>query len=109
MKIDVNVKLYYNDETGAVYTEEEVRAQIKEDVNNEVAHLKSGEFYDYNSYFEDFLREKDLSPLDLVDCMFEKDGAERLADKYADYLTKRFAEYRYEELCPIEKTIQVEI
>ena len=109
MKIDVNVKLYFNDETGAVYTEEEIKAQIKEDVEGEIAVLKCGDFLDSNSYFEDFLAEHDLSPLHLVDCIFEKDGAERLADKYADYLTKRFAEYRYDELSPIEKTIQVEI
>lgn len=109
MKIDVNVKLYFNDETGAVYTEEEIQAQIKEDVKNEITQLKSGDFQDYSSYFEDFLLEHDLSPLHLVDCIFNKDEAESLVDRYADYLTKRFAEYRFEELCVIEKKIQVEI
>ena len=109
MKIDINVKLYYNEETGSVYTEDEIKAEIAEDVENEIAHLKCGDFQDYNSYFEDFLREQDISILYLVDCMFDKDEAECLVDKYANYLTERFTEGRHEELCAIEKKIQVEI
>jgi len=109
MKIDVNVKLYYNEETGHTYTEEELNAEIAEDVKNEIADLKCGDFQDYESYFEDFLRKEDLSPLYLVDCMFDKDEAECLVDRYANYLTKRFTEGREEELRVIEKQIQVEI
>jgi hypothetical protein len=109
MKIDVNVKLYYNDITGHTYTEEELKAEIAEDVENEIAELKCGDFQDYNCYFEDFLRKEDLSPLYLVDCMFDKDEAECLVDRYAKYLLDRFTEGRHEELCVIEKKIQVEI
>lgn len=109
MKIDVNVKLYFNDETGIAYTEEEIKAQIKEDVEGEIAVLKCGDFQDYDSYFEDFLAKHDLSPLHLVDCIFDKDEAESLVDRYVDYLTKRFAKYRFEEYRIIEKKIQVEI
>jgi hypothetical protein len=109
MKIDVNVKLYFNNETGAVYTEEEIKAQIKEDVESEIAHLKSGDFYDYNSYFEDFYVEQDLTPLDLVDYIFDKDRAECFVDKYAHFITERYTEGRFAELCLIEKKIQVEI
>lgn len=109
MKIDVNVKLYYNDETGAVYTEDEIKAEIKEDVEGEIAALKCGDFLDDYSYFEDFLDEQVLSPLHLVDCMFNKDKTESLVNKYADYLTKRFTEGRFAEFNVIEKKIQVEI
>lgn len=109
MKIDVNVKLYFNEETGEVYTDEELKAEIKADVENEIANLKCGDFQDYESYFEDFAREQDISPLYLVDCMFNKDEAECLVDRYAKYLLDRFTEGRHEELCVIEKKIQVEI
>lgn len=109
MKIDVNVKLYYNEETGDTYTEEELKAKIANDVENEIANLKCGDFQDYESYFEDFLREQDLSTLYLVDCMFDKDEAECLVDRYANYLKERFTEGRLEELSVIEKKIQVEI
>lgn len=109
MKIDINVKLYYNEETGSVYTEDEIKAEIAEDVGNEFANLKSGEFQDYEGYFEDFLREQDISPLYLVDCMFDKVEAECLVARYAAYLTERFTEGRFEELSVIEKKIQVEI
>lgn len=109
MKIDVNVKLYYNEEMGTAYTEEEIKAQIKEDVENEIAELKCGDFQDYESYFEDFLRERDLSLLNLVDCIFDRAEAESLVDRYAHYLTERFTEYRFDELHTIEKKIQVEI
>lgn len=109
MQIDVNVKLYYNDMTGLTYTEEELKAEIAEDVEIEIADLKCGDFQDYNCYFEDFLRKEDLSPLYLVDCIFNKDVAECLVDKYTNYLTERFTKSRHEELCLIEKKIQVEI
>lgn len=110
MKIDVNVKLYYNEETGDTYTEEELKAEIVNEVEEEIANLKCGDFQDYEGYFEDFLRKEDLSPLYLVDCMFDKDEAECLVDKYANYLTKYFTEGRHHEaLCLIEKKIQVEI
>lgn len=109
MKIDVNIKLYYNDETDTVYTEEELKTEIAEDVENEIAELKCGDFQDYNCYFEDFLRKKDLSPLHLVDCIFNKDKAECLVDKYTNYVTERFTKGRHEELYVIEKKIQVEI
>lgn len=109
MKIDVNVKFYYDEETGKTFTEEEIQAQIKEDVESEINSLKSGDFYDYNGYFEDFLREQDLSPLHLVDCIFNKDEAESLVDRYANYLTKSFTVFKLDELCVIEKNIQVEI
>ena len=109
MKIDVNVKLYYNEETGETYTEEELKAEIANDVEEEIAHLKCGDFQDYESYFEDFLRIQNISPLYLVDCMFDKDETECFVDRYANYLKERFTEGRLEELCAIEKKIQVEI
>lgn len=109
MKIDINVKLYYNEETGSVYTEDEIKAEIAEDVENEIANLKCGDFQDYASYFDDFLREQDISPLYLVDCMFDKVEAESLVARYTAYLTERFTEGRFEELNIIEKKIQVEI
>ena len=109
MKIDINVKLYFNEETGETYTEEELKAEIAHDVEEEVANLKCGDFQDYNSYFEDFTRETDLSPLYMVDCMFDKEEAECLVDSYANYLKERFTEGRLEELSVIEKKIQVEI
>lgn len=109
MKIDVNVKLYYDEETGKTFTEEEIQAQIKEDVEDEIAAFKSGDFHDYNGYFEDFLREQSLSLLNLVDCIFNKDEAESLVDRYANHLTKSFTEFKLDELCVIEKKIQVEI
>ena len=109
MKIDVNVKLYYNEETGESYTEEELKAEIAHDVENEIANLKCGDFQDYDGYFEDFLQYKDMTPSYLVDCMFSKDEAEFLVDRYANYLKERFTEGRLEELCAIEKKIQVEI
>ena len=55
------------------------------------------------------MREQDLSTLYLVDCMFDKDEAECLVDRYANYLKERFTEGRLEELSVIEKKIQVEI
>ncbi len=109
MKIDINVKLYYNEETGSVYTEDEIKAEIAEDVENEIANLKSGNFHDYEEYITDFLREQDLSPLDLIDFIFDKVKAERFVAEYTTYLTECFTEGRFEELSVIEKKIQVEI
>jgi hypothetical protein len=109
MKIDVNVKLYFNEETGEVYTDEELKAEIKADVENEIADLKCGDYRDYGNYFEDFLRDEDIPPLYLVDCIFSKNEAECLVDKYTNYLKERFTDGRLEELCLIEKKIQVEI
>lgn len=109
MKIDINVKLYYNEETGSVYTEDEIKTQIAEDVENEIINLKSGDFRDYEYYLTDFLREQDLSPLNLIDCIFDQVQAERFVARYAAYLTERFTEGRFEELSLIEKKIQVEI
>ena len=109
MKIDINVKLYFNEETGEVYTEEELKAEIAKDVENEIEELKCGDFGDYDSYFEDFLRDGDMSPLYLVDCIFNKDDAESLVDRYAHYLKERFINGRFEELRVIEKKIKVEI
>jgi hypothetical protein len=61
------------------------------------------------NYFEDFYTEQDLTPLDLVDYIFDKDGAECFVDKYAHFITERYTEGRFAELCLIEKKIQVEI
>ncbi len=108
MKIDVNVKLYL-DGNNEAKTEEELKAEIKECVDDEMTTFQSGEFYDSNRDFDAFMNDKDLDYRDLINAIFNQKIREDLVKGYRDYLTEIYTDNAYDDHIEIEKKIQVEI
>lgn len=108
MKIDVNVKLYL-DGNNEAKTEEELKAEIKEYVDNEMTILQSGDFYDGNRDFDAFMNKEDIDYRDLINYIFDKKARAEFVKKYRDYLTEIYTDCAYDEHIEIEKKIQVEI
>ena len=108
MKIDINVKLYL-DGNNEAKTEEELKVEIKECVDNDMTTFQSGEFYDGNRDFVDFMTNEDIDYRDLVNCIFNAEARADLVKKYRDFLTESYTDNAYDEHIEIEKTIQVEI
>lgn len=108
MKIDINVKLYLDNENEAK-TEEELKAEIKEYVDDEMTTFQSGDFYDCNRDFDEFMKKEDIDYRHLINCIFDAEARADFIKGYRDYLTEIYTKCAYDEHIEIEKKIQVEI
>jgi hypothetical protein len=108
MKIDINVKLYL-DGNNEAKTEEELKAEIKEWVDNEMTALQGGDFYDYNREFDAFMNKEDIDYRHLINCIFDEKLRTGLIEEYRNHLTEIFTDSAYDEHIEVVKKIQVEI
>ena len=108
MKIDVNVKLYMNNEdVSEVLTEQELKDKWQEEINQVMKDFESGDCCEGDMIY-DFCSENDYNPMDLIDCVFNPKKAEKLLEDYRKYVTAYYQGFM-KDYTVIEKKIQVEI
>jgi hypothetical protein len=108
MKIDVNVKLYMNNEdVNEILTEQELKEEWQEEINKIVKDFKSGECAEVDM-ISDFCADKDYTSDKLIDCIFNPQKAEALLADYRNYVANYYQGFM-DNYTVIEKKIQVEI
>lgn len=108
MKIDINVKLYMNNEdVNEILTEQEFAETWQKEIDEAVKDLQSGECCESDMIY-DFCVEKDYTPDELIKCVFNSQKAEALLADYRNYVADYYQGFM-DNYTLIEKKIQVEI
>lgn len=108
MKIDINVKLYMNNENvSEVLTEQELTETWQTEINRVVEDLQSGECSEIDM-IRDFCIDKDYTSEELIECVFNPQKAKALLADYRKYVADYFQGF-IDDYTLIEKKIQVEI
>lgn len=108
MKIDVNVKLYMNNEdVSEVLTEQELKEKWQKEIDSTVKDLKSGNCYESDMIYN-FCADRDYTPETLMECIFNQQKANALLEAYRNYVTDYYQGFM-DDYTLIEKTISMEI
>jgi hypothetical protein len=96
-----------NEDISEVLTEQELKEEWQEEINEVIKDFKSGECAEVDM-ISDFCADIDYTPDKLIDCIFNPQKAEKLLKDYRNYVTKYYQGF-IENYTLIEKKIQVEI